>query len=148
MCCVIYLQEQRLYQHPPKKTPHTSFMCNTAQMCYAPQWILNSTLPSTPLLWEKEQAQMCYAPSGSLTHDLNPPSHCYGRRNSWAIAHWPHTQFNTLRKKYLTRFSLHHIRVLLIKTNSSGRQSISNQIDPEQLDLNFEPREKKKERGG
>lgn len=42
-----------------------------------------------------------------------------------------------MKNAYLTRFRLHHIRVLLIKTNSSGRKSISNQINPEKLDLDF-----------
>ena len=66
MCCIIYLQEQRIYQHPPKKTPHFIY----AQMCHAPEWVLNSTLPSIPLLWEKEQAQMCYAPEWVLNSTL------------------------------------------------------------------------------
>lgn len=38
-------------------------------------------------------------------------------------------------KQYLTRFDLHHVRILLIETNSCGRQAISNQINPEKLDL-------------
>jgi hypothetical protein len=42
---------------------------------------------------------------------------------------------NDLLVAYLSRLNLHHIRVLLIEANSSGRQSISYQIDPKQLDL-------------
>ena len=38
-------------------------------------------------------------------------------------------------KDYLTGFGLHDIRVLLIKTNGRGRQSIRYQVDPQQLDL-------------
>jgi hypothetical protein len=58
---------------------------------------------------------------------------------SWFLRFWmTETKYNSdndLLVAYLSRLNLHHIRVLLIEANSSGRQSISYQIDPKQLDL-------------
>lgn len=36
---------------------------------------------------------------------------------------------------HLTRFSFHHICIRFVEANSSGRQSISDQVNPKQLDL-------------